>query len=98
MRLAAVLDQRREDVLTVAQRLQALRVAAGLTRCVPPLAATIRACAITVVRFRRTAVVADGGRAQAFCIVDASSLIVMTDHGHGRRPRADMIRAFRVGE
>ncbi|SEI10161.1 DUF6950 family protein [Paracoccus alkenifer] len=41
---------------------------------------------------------ADGPLAQAFCVVDASSLIVMTDLGHGRRPRADMIRAFRVGE
>jgi len=41
---------------------------------------------------------APGPLGQAFCIVDASSLIVMTDHGHGRRPRADMIRAFRVGE
>ncbi len=41
---------------------------------------------------------ADGPLGQAFCIVDASGLIVMTEAGHGRRPRADMIRAFRVGE
>lgn len=40
---------------------------------------------------------ADGPIGEAFCIVDASGVIVMTEQGHGRRPRADMIRAFKVG-
>ncbi|WP_411838567.1 DUF6950 family protein [Paracoccus sp. ME4] len=40
---------------------------------------------------------ADGPFGQAFCMVDASGLVVMTPEGHGRRPRADMIRAFKVG-
>ena len=40
---------------------------------------------------------ADGPVGEAFCMVDASGLIVMTEQGHGRRPRADMTRAFKVG-
>ncbi|KFI24322.1 DUF6950 family protein [Paenirhodobacter enshiensis] len=39
----------------------------------------------------------DGILGEALCIVDVSGLIVMTEHGHGRRARGDMIRAFRVG-
>ncbi|SNT76707.1 DUF6950 family protein [Paracoccus seriniphilus] len=35
---------------------------------------------------------------QGLGMVDATSLIVMTESGHGRLPRAAMIRAFRVGE
>lgn len=38
-----------------------------------------------------------GNIGEALCIVDVSSLIVMTKTGHGRRPREDMLRAFRVG-
>lgn len=41
---------------------------------------------------------ADGPFGQAFAMIDASGVIVMTDEGHGRRPRGDVIRAFRVGE
>lgn len=40
---------------------------------------------------------ADGPLDQALCVVDASGLIVLTELGHGRRPRTDMIRAFKVG-
>ncbi|AZV00293.1 DUF6950 family protein [Paracoccus kondratievae] len=40
---------------------------------------------------------ADGPLRQALCVVDASGLIVLTEAGHGRRPRHDMIRAFKVG-
>lgn len=40
---------------------------------------------------------ATGPMGQALCVVDASGLIVMTEAGHGRRPREDMIRAFKVG-
>ena len=39
----------------------------------------------------------DGPMKQALCIVDASGLIVITESGHGRRPREDMQRAFKVG-
>lgn len=39
----------------------------------------------------------DGALGQALCVVDASGLIVLTEAGHGRRPREDMIRAFKVG-
>lgn len=42
-------------------------------------------------------IAADGPVGQALCVVDASGLIVMTEAGHGRRPREDMIRAFKVG-
>lgn len=35
---------------------------------------------------------------QGICMVDASSLVVMTESGHGRKARFEMIRAFRVGE
>lgn len=42
-------------------------------------------------------VAADGPIGEAFCIFDASSVIVMTEQGHGRLPRADVLRAFRVG-
>ncbi|RNF35385.1 DUF6950 family protein [Paracoccus methylarcula] len=40
---------------------------------------------------------AEGPIGEAFCIVDASGVIVMTEQGHGRLPRADMTRAFKVG-
>ena len=39
----------------------------------------------------------DGALGHALCVVDASGLIVLTEAGHGRRPREDMIRAFKVG-
>lgn len=39
----------------------------------------------------------EGPLSQALCVVDASGLIVLTEHGHGRRPREDMRRAFKVG-
>lgn len=42
-------------------------------------------------------IAADGPLKQAICVVDASGLIVLTPEGHGRRPREDMIRAFKVG-
>ena len=41
---------------------------------------------------------ADGVIGQAVCMFDASGLVVLTEDGHGRRPRGDAIRAFRVGE
>lgn len=41
---------------------------------------------------------ADGPIGEALCMFDASGLVVLTDEGHGRRPRQDAIRAFRVGE
>ena len=34
---------------------------------------------------------------EALCVVDTGTVIVMTDQGHGRRPRADMTAAFKVG-
>ena len=40
---------------------------------------------------------ADGSISEALCIFDASGVIVMTDQGHGRRARSDVIRAFKVG-
>lgn len=43
-------------------------------------------------------VAADGPVGQALCMFDASGLIVMTEEGHGRRPREHAVRAFRVGE
>lgn len=42
-------------------------------------------------------IAADGPLKEALCVVDVSGLIAMTEPGHGRRPRADMIRAFKVG-
>lgn len=42
-------------------------------------------------------VVADGPLDEALCMIDASGLVVMTEQGHGHRPRADLIRAFKVG-
>ncbi|WP_288951441.1 hypothetical protein [uncultured Paracoccus sp.] len=42
-------------------------------------------------------IAADGPLGQALCVVEASGLIVLTEAGHGRRPREDMIRAFKVG-
>lgn len=39
----------------------------------------------------------DGALGYALGVVDASGLIVLTPDGHGRRPREDMIRAFKVG-
>ena len=39
----------------------------------------------------------DGEIGEALCVVDGATLIVLTDRGHGRRPREDMTRAFRVG-
>lgn len=43
-------------------------------------------------------IAADGPIGQALCMFDASGLVVMTDEGHGRRPREDALRAFKVGE
>jgi hypothetical protein len=40
---------------------------------------------------------ADGPGGEAFAMVDSSGLVVMTKNGHGRRPRHDMKRAFKVG-
>jgi hypothetical protein len=40
---------------------------------------------------------AAGALGMALCIVDASSLIVLTARGHGRAPRELMLRAYRVG-
>lgn len=40
---------------------------------------------------------ADGPLGCALCVVDFSGLIVLTENGHGRRPRDDMKRAFKVG-
>ena len=42
-------------------------------------------------------VAADGPLDEALCMIDASGLVVMTEQGHGHRPRADLIRAFKVG-
>lgn len=42
-------------------------------------------------------IAADGPLKEALCVVDVSSLIVITELGHGRRPREDMLRAFKVG-
>ena len=42
-------------------------------------------------------IAAEGPLGQALCVVDASGLIVLTETGHGRRPRGDMLRAFKVG-
>lgn len=42
-------------------------------------------------------IAAEGEIGQALCVVDTSGLIVLTEAGHGRRPRADMIRTFKVG-
>lgn len=39
----------------------------------------------------------EGEIGEALCVVDASGLIVLTEQGHGRRPREDMTKAFRVG-
>lgn len=40
---------------------------------------------------------ADGEIGHAICMFDASYLVVMTEAGHGHRPRGDAIRAFKVG-
>ncbi|MFC6709940.1 DUF6950 family protein [Paracoccus cavernae] len=42
-------------------------------------------------------IAADGPLKEALCVIDASGLIVMTESGHGRRPREDLMRAFKVG-
>jgi hypothetical protein len=42
-------------------------------------------------------IAADGEIGEALCVVDVSGLVVLTEEGHGTRPRADMIRAFKVG-
>lgn len=42
-------------------------------------------------------VASDGPLAEALCMIDASGLVVMTEQGHGRRPRGDLITAFKVG-
>lgn len=42
-------------------------------------------------------IASDGPLNEALCMIDASGLVVMTPDGHGRRPRADLIRAFKVG-
>lgn len=41
---------------------------------------------------------ADGPVGQGLCIVDATGVIVLTETGHGHRPRGDMVRAFKVGD
>jgi hypothetical protein len=41
---------------------------------------------------------AEGPITEAICMVDATGLVVMTETGHGHRPRKDMIRAFKVGD
>lgn len=43
-------------------------------------------------------VVAPGDLGEALCVIDSSSVIVLTEEGHGRRPRSDVIRAYKVGE
>jgi len=43
-------------------------------------------------------IAAPGVIGEAFCMFDASGIAVMTEVGHGRRPREDAIRAFMVGE
>ena len=40
---------------------------------------------------------ADGPFGAALCVMDASGVIVLTEAGHGRRAREDVMRAFRVG-
>lgn len=42
-------------------------------------------------------VASDGPLGEALCMIDASGLVVMTEQGHGRRPRGDLITAFKVG-
>ena len=42
-------------------------------------------------------VASDGPLGEALCMIDASGLVVMTEHGHGRRPRGDLVTAFKVG-
>nr|WP_319250509.1 hypothetical protein [uncultured Celeribacter sp.] len=42
-------------------------------------------------------IAAEGPVREALAVVDVSALIVLTEQGHGRRPRAEMLRAFRVG-
>lgn len=39
----------------------------------------------------------EGPLKQALCVVDTYGLIVLTESGLGRRPRTDMIRAFKIG-
>lgn len=41
---------------------------------------------------------ADGLITEALCMVDATGLVVMTETGHGHRPRSDLKRAFKVGD
>jgi hypothetical protein len=43
-------------------------------------------------------VAADGPITEALCMVDVTGLVVMTDAGHGHRPRSDLKRAFKVGD
>lgn len=42
-------------------------------------------------------VASDGHLGQALCMIDASGLVVMTEQGHGRRPRGDLVTAFKIG-
>lgn len=42
-------------------------------------------------------VASDGPLGEALCMIDASGLVVMTEQGHGRRPRGDLLTAFKVG-
>ena len=39
----------------------------------------------------------DGEIGFGLCVFDAGSLIVLTETGHGRAPRSDAVRAFKVG-
>lgn len=41
---------------------------------------------------------ADGPVGQGLCMVDATGVVVLTETGHGHRPRSDMVRAFKVGD
>lgn len=40
---------------------------------------------------------ADGPGGQGICMFDYDHLVVMTEQGHGHRPRRDAVRAFKVG-
>lgn len=42
-------------------------------------------------------IAAEGPIGHALCVVDVSGLIVLTEQGHGRRPRSDLVRAYKVG-
>lgn len=39
----------------------------------------------------------EGPLGQALCMIDVSTLVVMTPDGHGHRPRSQLLTAFKVG-